>query len=168
GADDRPVSFTAALEAGGLESDGFNLGVQTNIESVGKDVGKVVISLQDVKTGAGRVGNDLIVPVEDGRDNGAKLAQPGEKLLFKLSRLRGKILDAQVDEMSLPELGRAPSPDNGRTLEDAHADACGLQGLGAAESGKAGSNDRNRSRFFHRGNVGRVLKIGQGRGASRF
>jgi hypothetical protein len=55
--------------------------------------------------------------------------------------------------MPLPELRRTPSPDNGTALEDAHADACGLQGLGATEPGKAGSYYRDGSCFFHTSNV---------------
>jgi hypothetical protein len=81
------------------------------------------------------------------------LAQAGEELFFELSGLCGEVLDAHVHEVSLPELGRAPSPDGGSALEDAHADARGLQGLGATEPGEAGSDNRDGSSFFHNGNV---------------
>jgi len=74
-------------------------------------VGEVVVSLQYVKARAGGAGDDLIVLVEDGRDDGAKLAQAGEQFLFEITRLRGEVLHAHVHEMPLPELRRTPSPD---------------------------------------------------------
>jgi hypothetical protein len=149
GADHRTVGFAEALDAGGFEDDGFDLAVQANVESVGEDVGEVVVSLQDVEARTQGVGDGAIVLVEDGRDDGAELAQAGEEFLFEFARLRGEILDAEIDEVSLPKLGRAPPPDGGGALKDAHGDAGGLQGLGAAEPGKAGSDNRNRSKFFH-------------------
>jgi hypothetical protein len=132
GADHGPVRFAEELDAGGFDGDGFDPGVQTDFEPKGKDMGEVVVSLQDVKARAGGVGDDLIVQVEDGRDDGAKLAQAGEELFFEIARLRREVLDAEIDEVSLPELGRAPPPDDGSALEDADADARGLQSLGAA------------------------------------
>ena len=153
GTDHRPVRFAEAPDAGGSEGDGFGLGIQPDIESAREDLGEVVVSLQNVKSRAGGAGNGLFVLVEDGRDDGAKLAQAGEEFFFEIARLRGEILDAQVHEVPLPESGRAPAPDDGSALEDAHADARSLQGLSAAKPGKAGSNDRNRARVFHRGNV---------------
>ncbi len=153
GTDHRPVSFAKALDPGGSEGDGFDRGVQTDVESVGKNVGEVVVSLQYIKARTGGVGNDLIILVEDGRNDRAKLAQAGEELFFEIARLRGKVLDAKVHQMPLPELGRTPPPDNQSALEDADAHACGLQRLGAAEPGKARSDNRDGSKFFHRGNV---------------
>jgi len=153
GTDHHPVSFAEALDTGGSEGDGFDLGVQTDVESVGEDVGEVVVSLQHVKARTEAVGDDFIVLIDNRQDNGAKLTQADEKLLFEIIRLHGEVLDAEVHEMSLPELGRTPSSDDGRTLEDAHTDTCGLQGLGAAEAGKAGSDNRDGSRFVHKNNV---------------
>ena len=116
-------------------------------------MGEVVVSLQNVKARAGRAGDDLIFLVEDGRDDGAKLPQAGEEFLFEFARLRGEELHAQVDEVTLPELRRAPSADDGCALKNAHADTCGLQGLGATEAGKARSDNRDGSSFFHTSNV---------------
>jgi hypothetical protein len=67
--------------------------------------------------------------------------------------LRGEVLHAEVDEMSLPELRRAPSADDGGALENTHADAGGMEGLGATQPGKAGSDDRDGRSFFHTSNV---------------
>ena len=105
----------------------------------------------------------MIVLVEDGRDDGAKLAQAGEEFLFELARLRGEILDPEIDEVSLPELRRATASDRGRPLENANAHPGALQGLGATQSGKACSYNRDGYGFLHRGNVGRDCKRGQAR-----
>jgi len=103
-------------------------------------VGEVVVSLQHVKARTEAVGDDFIVLIDNRQDNGAKLTQADEKLLFEIIRLHGEVLDAEVHEMSLPELGRTPSSDDGRTLEDAHTDTCG-------------SDNRDGSRFVHKNNV---------------
>ena len=119
---------------------------------------EVVVSLQDVKARAVEVGDDLILLVEDGRDDGAKLAQAGEEFLFEILRLGGEILDAGIDEVPLPELGRAPSSNNGRPLKNMNSDARSLQGLGTTEPGESGSDNRDRSKLFHKGNLGGDLK----------
>ena len=127
-------------------------------------MGEVVVPLQHVKARAVVVGNLMIILVEDGGDNGAKLAQAGEEFLFEFRRLRGEVLYTKVDQVSLPKLSRAASTDLGRALEDTHADARRLQGLAATKAGKTGADDCNRAKlFFHRGNLGGVYKLGQGR-----
>jgi hypothetical protein len=94
--DHGAVRFAEELDAGGAESDGFDLGAQAEIESMGKDVGKVVVPLQNIKARTAGAGDDLIIRVENRRDNGAKLAQPGEQFLFEFGRLRGEVLDAET------------------------------------------------------------------------
>jgi len=158
GTDHRPEALAVALNAGGPEGDGFDFGIQADVESVGKNVSEVVVSLQDVKARAVEVGDDLILLVEDGRDDGAKLAQAGEEFLFEILRLGGEILDAGIDEVPLPELGRAPSSNNGRPLKNMNSDARSLQGLGTTEPGESGSDNRDRSKLFHKGNLGGDLK----------
>ena len=53
GTDHRPVRFAEALDAGRSKGDGFDLGIQPDIESAGEDLGEVVVSLQNVKARAG-------------------------------------------------------------------------------------------------------------------
>ncbi len=94
-----------------------------------------------------------MILIKQRRNDGAKLAQARQQFLFEFRRLRGEILYAEIDQMPLPELCRAPSADVRRALKNVDNDSRGLQGLGTTEARKAGSDYRDWSKFLHRGNV---------------
>jgi len=150
GTDHRPVSFAEALDAGGPEGDGFDRGVQTDIESVGEDVGEVIIALQTRKS-AGRKGwDDLIVLVENGRDDGAKLAQAGEEFLFEFARLRGEVLDAKVHEVPCQScVAHRPPATEDRSKTRTPTPAA-WRAWAQTEPGKACSDNRDGAGFFTR------------------
>jgi len=153
GADHGVVVFVETLDSGRLEGEGSDFRVQADVETVGEDVGEIVVPLEDIKARTVGAGHDLIILVEDGRDDGAELAKAGEEFLFEIARFRGEVLYAGIDEVSLPELGRAATAADGGALENADFDAQTLQGLGAAQPREAGPNNGNGTKFFHCDNV---------------
>jgi len=97
GTDHRPIGFTHAFDSIGQEGKRLDGGVQAYVESVGKNMGQVIVALQDVETRTVWTGDKAVFRVEDWRYDGTELAQAGEKFLFEFRRLRRKILDAVVD-----------------------------------------------------------------------
>jgi len=151
GADNGPVSFAHAIDARGAEGDGIDGAVQVDVEPGRKNVGQIIISLQNVKARAEGAADELVFPVENWRDDGAKLAEVGEEFFFEIGRLRREVLHAMIDEMTLPKPGGASSSNNRGLFKNMDANASGAQGLRTTQAGKSCSD--NRDRFFHRGNL---------------
>jgi hypothetical protein len=152
-ADDSPVGIAETQDARGPEREAFDRRAQPNADALRKNVGEIIVPLQHVESRAECAGDDLAVLIEERRNDGTKLAQAREQFLFEIRRLRREVLHAEVDEMPLPELGRATPADMGRALKDVDGDARRLQRLGTTEARQAGSDNRDRTKFLHRGNV---------------
>jgi len=129
-----------------------------HVESAGKDMGKVVVALQHVKARAEGVRKNLVVLVEDGRNNRAELPQAREQLLLEVAGLRGEKLHARVDEMPLPQLRRTAPAHCAAALKDAHSHTGVAQNLRATQAGETGADDGHGFRFFHAGNVNILVK----------
>jgi len=153
GADDRVIIFIETGDAARREGEGTHFRIGADLQAMGKDVGEIIVPLEHVEAWPVGADHGVVILVEDGRDDGTELPQAGEQFPFEIARLRGEELNARIDEMSLPELGRAASAHDGGALEYADFNAHALQGLGTAQPRKAGPYDRNRTKFFHCDNV---------------
>jgi hypothetical protein len=112
-------------------------------------MGDVIISLQDIEAWAGGIGDDPVILIKDRRDNGAKLTQARQQFLLKIARVSGEVLHTEIDQMALPELSGATSSNRRGAFKEMDGNSCSLQGLGTTQPRETGSNNCNRTIFFH-------------------